>query len=118
MQEEGYKNTDPACVVCKRPMTYHGMYTNQQGKTFPMWVCHYDGTTRAVHETNQDVVAHDDSVESVWDLTPVDFKLLVEALEIAVTCKEVEVDVAQAEADAKADTLRDLIVLKRKLETA
>lgn len=58
------------------------------------------------------------STFSILDLTQEDFKLLIEALEMAVTCKEVEVDVAQAEADSKADTLRDLVVLKRKLETA
>lgn len=72
-----------------------------------------------------DVVAHDNtepktpvSTFSILDLTQEDYKLLIEALGMAVTCKEVEVDVAQAEADSKADTLRDLVVLKRKLETA
>jgi hypothetical protein len=64
-----------------------------------------------------DVVAHDNT-DRIQDITQEEWQLVIEALGIAMACVEVEVENFQCHADAAADRLRDITVLKRKLEQA
>jgi hypothetical protein len=126
MQIESYNKVpecqNPDCRDTTR-MTGFGISNDT---SYQVWTCNRCGEGMTIYDTAQsvpplkpfdhDVVAHDNI--RTTDITQENWALLVEALGMAIACTEVEVDVAQAEADAKADRLRDLEVLKRKMEEA
>jgi hypothetical protein len=75
------------------------------------------GATANFFPPPMDVVAHDNT-DRIQDITQEEWQLVIEALGIAMACVEVEVENFQCHADAAADRLRDITVLKRKLEQA
>ncbi len=138
MQEEGYDMPKPFDPSVTYDTTEKSLYSVSRKQMIAYGQCTIDAfesklgmTIGAVHDHCMEKVAietmrggfddvmpirKDDEIESAWDLTPVEWKVLIAALADSALRYEVEAEDYQSKSDAAMDTLRDIEVLKRKLE--